>query len=154
MTSLSRTAPATKLAPVPLTKVIVVADVMSRIYQFWPAGRFVLVTFCPGTSPAVLATVSTGFAVPVLAAVLVRFAVAPLAMPTATAASAAALAVRFWLRIIVVESKIWAIVAPTGIPTPEIGWPTFSSVVLPLAKTTVVVAEVPVAAMLSVEAEP
>ena len=33
-TSLASTAPATKLAPVPLTKVMVVPLVMSRIYQF------------------------------------------------------------------------------------------------------------------------
>ena len=114
----------------------------------------VLVTFWPGTSPTVLATVNTGFVVPVLTAVVVRLAVVPLETPTATAASAAELAVRLWLRIRVVESKICAIVVPTGMPTPEIGCPTCKSVVVPEASTTVVVADVPVAAMLSVEADP
>ena len=103
---------------------------------------------------AVLARVMIGLVVPVLAAVAVRFVTMPLATPTATAASAAELATRLSLRIMVLESKICAMVAPTGIPTPEIGCPTLSRVVVPEASTTVVVAEVPVAAILNVPAEP
>ncbi len=153
MTSLARTAPAARLAPVPLTKVTVVAEVMSRIYQFCEAGRLALVTFWPGTRPAVLVSVMTGLAVPVLTAVLVNAASEPRASTTA-ATSAAVLAARLSDKMRVVESKIWAMVAPTGIPVPEIGCPTCNKVVLPEARTTVVVAVVPVAARLKVAADP
>ena len=121
MTSPFRTAPATRAAPVPLTRVTVVPEVMSRIYQFWPAGRLVLVTFWPGTRLAVPAPmVMTGLVVPVLAAVLVTVEVMPLATPT-DAEAAAVLAARLEESIKVVPSRICAMVAPALIPEPEMG---------------------------------
>ena len=91
---------------------------------------------------------------PVLAAVFVIVEVMPLATPTETAGSAAALAARLPLKMIVVESRIWAIVVPKGIPTPEMRWPTTKLPVVPEAKVTVVVAVPPVAARLRVAAVP
>ena len=161
MTSLTNTAPARIVEPFALAKVkvageVLVPEVMSRTYHFPDAGKLVLVTDCPATSPlsaVVEAAVMTGFAVPVLTAEAVIAAVAPLASPN-VAVSAAVDATRFLLMTKVLLSMIALTIDPNGMPVPEIGWPTTNPEVVPAARVRVAVAVVPVAPRLNVAADP
>ena len=75
--------PTVRVFPVVLDNVTVVALLIALIYQF-PV-RAALVTCCPTTRLAVLATVKMGaVVVPVLSAVVVSAAVEPLTVPRAT----------------------------------------------------------------------
>ena len=161
MTSPTNTAPARIVEPFALAKVkvaveVLVPEVMSRTYHFPAAGKLVLVTDCPATSPlsaVVEAAVMTGFAVPVLTAEVVIALVAPLASP-AVALAAAVDATRSLLIIKLVLSRIAVMVEPNGMPAPAIGWPTTNPEVVPAARVRVAVAVVPVAPRLNVAADP
>ena len=162
MTSPDNTAPARIVEPFALAKVkvaveVLVPEVMSRTYHFPAAGKLVLVTDCPATSPlsaVVEAAVMTGFGpVPALTAEVVIALVAPLASP-AVALAAAVDATRSLLIIKLVLSRIAVMVEPNGMPAPAIGWPTTNPEVVPAARVRVAVAVVPVAARLNVAADP
>ena len=161
MTSPDNTAPARIVEPFALAKVkvaaeVLVPEVMSRTYHFPDAGKLVLVTDCPATSPlsaVVEAAVMTGFAVPVLTAEAVIAVVAPLACPN-VAVSAAVDATRFLLMTKVVLLMIALTIDPNGMPVPEIGWPTTNPEVVPAARVRVAVAVAPVAPRLNVAADP
>ena len=161
MTSPDNTAPARIVEPFALAKVkvaveVLVPEVMSRTYHFPAAGKLVLVTDCPATSPlsaVVEAAVMTGFAVPVLTAEAVIALVAPLASP-AVALAAAVDATRSLLIIKLVLSRIAVMVEPNGMPAPAIGWPTTNPEVVPALRVRLAVAVVPVAPRLNVAADP
>ena len=161
MTSPANTAPARIVEPFALAKVkvaveVLVPEVMSRTYHFPAAGKLVLVTDCPATSPlsaVVEAAVMTGFAVPVLTAEVVIALVAPLASP-AVALAAAVDATRSLLIIKLVLSRIAVMVEPNGMPAPAIGWPTTNPEVVPALRVRLAVAVVPVAPRLNVAADP
>ena len=146
-----------RLAKVKVAAAVLVPEVISRTYHCPAAGKLVLVTDCPATSPlsaVVEAAVMIGSAVvPVLTAEVVIAVVAPLASPN-EAESAGVDATRLLLMMKVELSRIAVMVEPNGIPAPEIGWPTTKSEVEPLDRVRVPVAEVPVAARLRVATEP
>jgi hypothetical protein len=146
-----------RLAKVKVAAEVLVPEVISRTYHCPAAGKLVLVTDCPATSPlsaVVSAAVMTGSAVvPELAAEVVIVLVAPLANPN-EAAPAAVDATRLLLMMKVELSRIAVMVEPNGIPAPAIGWPTTNSDVEPLARVKVPVAVEPVAARASVAVAP
>ena len=162
MTSPDNTVPTTIVEPFRLAKVkvaaaVLVPEVISRTYHCPAAGKLVLVTDCPATSPlsaVVEAAVMIGSAVvPVLTAEVVIAVVAPLASPN-EAEPAGVVATRSLLMMKVELSRIAVMVEPNGIPAPEIGWPTTNPEVVPAARVRVAVAVVPVAARLNVAADP